>query len=317
MRAWTIDHSAPGHLAPAEVPDPEPRPDEALIRVSAFSLNHGEVTHAVPEGEAGTVPGWDAAGVVVRAAADGSGPPAGTPVVGLGEGGAWAELRSVRTDWLGAIPEGADPGAVSTLPVAAGTALRALHRVGPLLGRRVLVTGAGGGVGRFALQLAARGGAHVIATTRDAANEEALRALGADEVVVGVDGITDGLTAPVHGVLDTVGGGHLVAAFGALASHGTLVAVGHTEGRGESFPFGAMFGPLGHDRAVTTYFLLNDGVGLGADLSWLAGLVARGELDPQIGWRGSWDRTGEAVAALGEGRVTGKAVLEVTSAAGG
>ncbi|WP_052852444.1 zinc-binding dehydrogenase [Streptomyces avicenniae] len=312
MRAWTIDHTAPGHLALTEVPDPEPGPGEVLIRVSAVSLNHGEVTHVLPEGDAGAVPGWDAAGVVVRAAADGSGPPVGTPVVTLGEDGAWAELRSVPTEGIGVIPEDADPGAVSTLPVAAGTALRALHRLGPILGRRVLVTGAGSGVGRYALQLAARGGAHVIATTRDAANGEALRALGAHEVVVGVPGITDGLSAPVHGVLDTVGGDHLVAAFGALAPHGTLVAVGHTEGRGESFPLGALNGPLGHNRSVATYFLLDDSVGLGADLAWLAELLTRGELDPQIGWRGGWDRAAEAVAALREGRVTGKAVLDVT-----
>ncbi|WP_235854915.1 hypothetical protein [Nonomuraea aridisoli] len=85
--------------------------------------------------------------MVERAAADASGPSAGTPVVTLGHDGAWAELRAVDTAVIGAVPDGADPGAISTVPVAGASALRALRRIGPLLGKRVLVTGATGGVG--------------------------------------------------------------------------------------------------------------------------------------------------------------------------
>lgn len=72
-----------------------------------------------------------------RPAASGSGPAAGTPVVTLGPTGAWAELRAVPTDSLGVVPDGADPGAVSTVGVAGLTALHALRRTGPLLGRRL------------------------------------------------------------------------------------------------------------------------------------------------------------------------------------
>ncbi|WP_344530267.1 zinc-binding dehydrogenase, partial [Streptomyces rectiviolaceus] len=185
---------------------------------------------------------------------------------------------------------------------------------GPILGRRVLVTGASGGVGRFAVQLAARGGAHVVAATSDPAKGEALTSLGAHEVVA-----ADALKAiaPVHGVIDVVGGPQLVSAYDALAPHGILVAVGHSSGDGEDFPFGALFGDAGrHDRSLTTFFLMDDAAGLGADLEWLASLVARGELDPQIGRRDDWSRTQEALGALLAREVAGKAVLDIPVATG-
>lgn len=310
MKALTVDHTAPGHLALATVADPGPTAHQALIRVRSFSLNAGEVQHAIPEGEAGTVPGWDAAGVVVREAADGSGPAVGTPVVTVGEYGAWAELRAVGTDLIGTVPEGADLGPISALPVAAGTALRALRRLGPILGRRVLVTGAGGGVGRFAAQLAARGGAHVTAVTSDPAKAEALRALGAHEIVTDLAALQH--LEPVHGVIELVGGAHLVAAHGALAEHGVMVAAGHVSGDGERFPYGALFGNgRRHNRQIVTYYLLDDSAGLGADLTWLAALTARGELDPQVALRTDWTRVAHAAAELAGRRVPGKAVIDV------
>ncbi|MGW2228365.1 zinc-binding dehydrogenase [Streptomyces formicae] len=310
MKALTIDHSAPGHLALTEVADPEPAAHQALIQVHSFSLNAGEVHHVVPEGEAGAVPGWDAAGVVVRAAADGTGPVAGTPVVTVGAEGAWAELRAVDTGMMGTVPEGADPGPISTLPVAAGTALRALRRIGPILGRRVLVTGAGGGVGRFALQLAALGGAHVTALTSDPAKAEGLRALGAHDVVTDPAALAH--LEPVHGAVELVGGAHLVAAHGALTENGVLVAAGHSSGDGERFPFGALFGnDRRHNRQIVTYYLLDDAVCLGADLTWLAALTARGDLDPQVALRTDWTRAAHAAAELAGRRVPGKAVLDI------
>jgi NADPH:quinone reductase-like Zn-dependent oxidoreductase len=246
--------------------------------------------------------------VVAGAAADGAGPAGGTPVVTLAVDGAWAQLRAVDTERIGVVPRGADPGAISTIPVAGASALRALHRLGPILGRRVLVTGATGGVGTYVVQLARLGGAEVVAATGDpGAHGAGLRSLGAHQVVAGPAEVDE----PVHGVIDLVGGRQLVDAYDRLAEGGTLVSVGHSAGEGETFPFGMLFGDQGrHDRSVVTFFLLAC-TGLAADLTWLASRVASGELDPRISWRGSWDDAARATEALLGRRLHGKAVLDI------
>ncbi|MEV4129623.1 zinc-binding dehydrogenase [Nocardia sp. NPDC049707] len=308
MRALVVDRSTPSGLRLGEVPDPIPAPNQAVIRVTATSLNSGEVRFGLTVAPEGTVLGWDAAGIVEQAAADGSGPPVGAEVVTLGLTGAWAQLRAADTDLIGTVPAGTDPGAISTIPVAGATALRSLHRLGPILGRRVLVLGAGGGVGRYTVQLAARGGAHVIAATGDpAGHAEGLRKLGAAEIIAD----PAELSTRVDGVVDLVGGTPLVDAYRQLSQGGTLVAVGHAAGEGETFPFGTLFGDQGrHDRTLTTFFLFSC-PNLGPDLSWLAAQVAGGNLDPNIAWRGDWSRADDAIEALLSGRLNGKAVLDL------
>ena len=222
MRALTHAPSAPHGLAFAEVDEPAPRAEQAPVAVHASSINFGELAFMAERRPAGHVPGNDAAGVVVTAAADGSGPGVGTRVVGFAGVGAWAECVAIDTDQLAILPDDVDAGSAAALPAAATTALRALRGLGPVLGRRVLVTGASGGVGRFAVQLAARAGAHVVAAVGRPERAAGLGELGAAEVVVGLDGI-----APVFGVLDNVGGPLLGEAFGKLERGGLLQSIGH------------------------------------------------------------------------------------------
>lgn len=305
MRALVVCHERASGLRLQECPDPVPAPDQALVRSTATTLNFGEVVYGITAAPDGTVLGWDAAGVIVQPAADGSGPPAGTAVVSTGEhGGGWAQLRAVRTDLLAPVPEGADLGPAATVPVAAGSALRALRRLGLVLGRRVLITGASGGVGRFAVQLAARAGAEVVAVARDEYAEELAR-LGAARTI----SRPQQLAGTVDAAIDLVGGDVLVQAYRRLRDQGgALISVG----RASREPI--VFGPdaiAGDRTSIQTFYLYADTTGLADDMTWLAGQVHRGHLDPGIGWRGSWQHIDDAVAALTERRLHGKAVLEI------
>jgi NADPH:quinone reductase len=191
-----------------------------------------------------------------------------------------------------------DLAQAATLPVAGVAALRALRASGALLGKRVLVTGASGGVGRFAVGLASMAGAYVIASvgSRDRADR-----LDADEVVVGLDGIG----APVDVVLDNVGGPQLVAAWDLLAAGGCVQSVGWTSGEPAVFPPYSTIGPA---KSLTSF--LNGGP-VGAELADLVWLVAAGELVVEIGWRGSLEQFADAAAALRARQVNGKAVLDI------
>jgi NADPH:quinone reductase len=164
MRAL-LSETEPPFVRLGEAPDPTPGPGQALVEVKAFSLNRGE-TKRLATMEPGSVTGWDVAGVVRTAAADGSGPGEGARVVGMVHLGAWAELAAVDTSILAELPDDVSFEAASTLPVAGMTALRALEVIGFVLGKRLLVTGASGGVGRFAIQLANLAGAQVTGLAR-------------------------------------------------------------------------------------------------------------------------------------------------------
>jgi NADPH:quinone reductase-like Zn-dependent oxidoreductase len=244
----------------------------------------------------------------VRAAADGSGPPQGARVVGIVRSGAWAQHVAVATQNLAELPEGVSFAQAATLPVAGITALRALEICGFVLGKRVLVTGASGGVGRFAVQLAARAGAHVTAVSRHEERARGLRELGAAQIVHDLDG-----DETYDAIVEGVGGASLGAALGRVAGRGTVVSFASSDPDPASFPARTLFGRAPGARLHGLFVfeeIERTGTG-GSDLARLAALVASGDLDAQIDLEASWRDPGPAIAALMERRVAGKAVLHV------
>ncbi|MGW1148184.1 zinc-binding dehydrogenase [Streptomyces sp. NPDC002454] len=287
MRALVVDREAPGRLRLTTVPDPVPGPGEVLVRVHATSLNYGEIPtdlNTAPE----AVPGWDAAGVVERAAPSGGGPAPGARVVTWGRSGGWAELRTARVDDLAVLPSGVSFAQAAAVPVAGLTALRSLRQAGVVPRQRVAITGASGGVGHFAVQLARRLGAEVYALVGNPARGAGLAELGAHHVLVG----PKELDAPLDVVLDNVGGPQLAEILGHMAQGGTVVSIGATSWQDTPLaPYQLVKGQL---RLIG----FQPGDGFAADLSHLVGLVAAGQLDPGVGSVTSWHEAGSVIDDL-------------------
>lgn len=286
-----------------EVADPEPSADEALVAVRAFSVNRGEL--ALLEARTDDWrPGQDVAGVVVRAAPDGSGPAAGARVAALVEGGGWAELAAIPTTRLAELPDEVGVDQAAALPLAGLTALRTLRLGGALLGERVLVTGAGGGVGSLQAQLAVAAGAEVTAVAGQAHHGQLLE-WGVARAVTHPDG-ADG---EQRLVVDWVGGASLAAAIAKVAPGGTVVL---GSGNPEKTSLN-IYDFLGHEGARVIAYLSYAYPELPArDLSLLVRLVAQRRLAPRIAMLTGWDELVEVIDAMAHRRLAGKAVLTVS-----
>jgi NADPH2:quinone reductase len=306
MLALVAAPGKPGNIELREVAEPVAAPGEALVAVEAVSLNRGEVNHLAAAAD-GTRTGWDLAGTVVAAAPDGSGPHVGSRVVGLASTGAWAQRVAVPTAFLAPIPDSLPTTAAATLPVAGLTALHALYTGGLTEAKRVLVTGAAGGVGRFAIQIANHSGADVTAVVASESRASGLTDLGARAVSIGM---------PDEGefdiILESVGGASLGRALTLVAAGGAIVSYGCSSGEPTTFDGPSFYRT--HGAKLCAFVLVPELQNTGStvhDLVNLADQLATGRLDAQIALELDWTDAAQAIDALLARHVAGKAVLRV------
>jgi NADPH:quinone reductase-like Zn-dependent oxidoreductase len=192
----------------------------------------------------------------------------------------------------------------ATLPVAGLTALSALRFGGSIVGRRVLITGATGGVGQFAIQIAVAAGAHVTALVSGEERLQDARELGAHVA----------LSAPLpadielfHLILEGVGGTSLVDSMRSTVAGGTIALYGTVGG-----PSTVTLADFQRRSSVSIKSHILDaepGRRTGEELARLVTLVSDGRVRPLIGLMLDWTKTPDAVRALGDRGVRGKAVL--------
>lgn len=314
MKATIVDRATPCRLAVREVGGHAPGPSDCMVRMVATSLNLGECKRALTVADDGFRPGWDVAGHVAIAAADGSGPPLGTRVVGFVESGAWAEEVVIPARRLAVIPDGVTFEQAACLPVAGLTAWYALAQGGLLAGKRVLIDGASGGVGHLACQIAAAAGADVMAVVRRAAAGAPLAKIGGVDVLV-TETLSDALSAgPFDVIVNSIGGDALGQALGMLAGDGVCVTLGDAGDKPAAFNPRPFF-RAGSARlyGLFVYEEIHRHPPAPA-LARMMRLIERGLLSPEITEIADWTAIGDTARRLVDRRITGKAVIRMETA---
>ncbi len=320
MRA-AVQHryGPPSVLEPSEVALPIPGPGDVLVRVGAASVHPGD--YFVMTGKPYVlrlvfglrrprhgIPGRDLAGVVAAVGEDVTALRLGEKVFGWSTAGTLAEYACVPADHLVPVPSSLSVLEAAAVPTSAMTALQALRDVASVRpGQTVLVTGASGGVGSFAVQIAKAFGTEVtgVCSTR---NADLVRSLGADHVVDYTRTDFTGTEKRYDVILDNVEAQPLAAVRRALTPAGTLIP---NSGHG-----GRWLGPLGRivKARVLSWFTRQrlrpfTSVEKHQDLLTLADLLATGQVTPVIDRTYPLDEAADALRYVGAGHTRGKVVV--------
>jgi NADPH:quinone reductase-like Zn-dependent oxidoreductase len=297
MHAVRAHASDPSSLIYERLPRPTPGPREVLVAVHATAITAGELTwpDAWP-----VVPAHDVSGVVADVGEQVTNLHVGAEVYGLigfDRPGAAAEYVTVPAVDLAAKPASLDHIAAAAIPLGGLTAWQALFDHAQLKeGQHVLVHGGAGGVGSYAIQLAARHGASVSATA-SATDADFVAALGATSVVDYTDRFEDHVV-DVDVVIDTVGGETLARSWQVLRPGGILIGIAEPPAAGDAAGHGV--------RSV--YFVVEPN---GNQLADLARLVDLGLLRPTVGRVFLLADTATAVTTQRDDHIRGKVVIAV------
>ncbi len=291
-----------------------PQPGEVTVEIASAALNFPDLLMLSGgyqfRPELPFIPGTEACGTVI-AAGSGAEDWLGRRVIVGGRGGCFAERLTLPVSAVRLVPDGLDDDEAAAFTVGALTAWVGLMVRGRLQrGERVLVTGAGGGMGLAAVALARHEGAQVVAVASSEERLGAARAAGAHETML-IDRNTPEIDRrDIDVVFDPVGGLLALPAIRSLARNGRYLIIGFTGGRSPPFPL---------NRALIKQIeVLGVRAGEFARQDPDAGRRNIVEIDaravalrPQIGCSLPLERSGEAFAAMAEGRLNGKAVISV------
>ena len=306
MRALVADPDRPPALKLAGVPEPSPGPGQLLLRMEAASVNRGEVRTAAKQ-PPGKVIGWDVVGRVLEVGPGVGGVSAGDRVVAVcSSGGSFAEQVVVDAQWAAPLPSDADPVQVSTLPVAGITAVNILRLARTRPGDRVLVTGAAGGVGQLAVQLAVAEKAVVTGQVGSEERGRAVAELCAEVLVHPGDGSE--IDGEYDVVLDGIGGPMFAPLLRATAFKGRFVLYGNSAGTESTFRVEDLY-----PKALTLYgFRVFQSVPPDQavrDLLMLAEQLAAGQLRCAVQATAPIDDALPLLRDLLDRKVTGKVVI--------
>lgn len=289
-----------------EVEIPIAQDNQLLVAVEVFSLNRPDFLWLAAPGSQWR-PGIDFVGTVIEATRDGSGPATGSRVmVHSPAGGGGAEFALADSRQAVVLPAAIDSAVAAALPLAGLVALRLVREAAIQPQQRVLITGATGGVGHFAVELAVHAGAEVTALVRPGEDTRTLEQRGA-QIIHSLDEVQQ----PFEIILESIGGQTLTKALAKLSRRGTLLWFGAASGQPVQIDFFSFF----PDRPGFTlkHFVYNEVPGDDAgDLQQLLDLVAVGVLSPHLSRQESWEQTAEILKAIQLGTLAGKAVLKVS-----
>jgi NADPH:quinone reductase-like Zn-dependent oxidoreductase len=232
MAVVAHEYGAPDLLKLERVPRPEPKEDEALVRVIASGVNPADplTLSGKYAREFGThlplIPGYDIAGVVDKTGANVTKLKVGDAVYGYPTfGGGWADYVTVKEWEVAAKPTSLNFVEAAAVPMGALTAWQALVNVAKLQpGQTILIHGGAGGVGSFAVQIAKVRGARVIATA-STGNQDLLKQLGADMVIDYTKTRFEDVAKDVDAVLDPVGKETLARSYAVVKKGGVVMSL--------------------------------------------------------------------------------------------
>lgn len=249
MRAIiATEPGGPEVLTVTELPDPEPRPGEVLVRVAATALNKADTLQRrglyPPPPGASDVIGMECSGTVVALGEGVDDWAVGDQVCALLAGGGYAELVAVPVGQVMPVPDGVDLVSAAALPEVACTVWSNVFMIAGLQpGETFLVHGGSGGIGSFAIQLASALSARVLTTAGSAAKLEACRGFGADLAINYRDDDFVAVVKEQGGadvILDNMGASYLGRNVDALAIEGRLVIIGMQGGTDGSLDIGVL-----------------------------------------------------------------------------